>query len=77
MKSQKSTKEIVTMKYNCSDEFDLKLIYQKLTSKSHCTPMVKASSFFSGEEELTLLQAKMDKVMQAMRMQQPVAQPRR
>jgi len=62
------------MKYDCSKEFDLKLIYQKLTSKSHCTPMVKACNFFSRQSELQLLQTKMEKIMQAAQKQRQTVQ---
>ena len=64
----------ITMKFDCSKEFDLKVIYQKLTSKSHATPMVKACNFFSRQTELQLLQAKMEKVMQAAQKQCKPAQ---
>ena len=62
------------MKYNCAKEFDLQIIYQKLTSKSHCTQMVKACNFFSRKDELQLLQAKMDKIMHVMKKQHQTPQ---
>ncbi len=54
------------MKYDCSDEFDLNLIYKKLTdSRNQYT--VKACDFFDRKDELKLLQIKMDKIMLAQR----------
>lgn len=56
------------MKYNCSDEFNLELIYKKLTSKHHApSTMVKAGEFFSKQNELALLQAKMGKIMRSIK----------
>ncbi len=56
------------MKYDCSDEFDLNLIYMKLTEKSHA-PMVKAKDFFSQKSELTLLQEKVSKALAEWKME--------
>jgi hypothetical protein len=46
------------MKYNCTNEFDLALIYKKLTSQS-TTQMVKACNFFEQDDMLTKFQKKM------------------
>jgi hypothetical protein len=46
------------MKYNCTNEFDLALIYKKLTYQS-TTQMVKACNFFEQEDMLTKFQKKM------------------
>ncbi|MCM1394614.1 MAG: hypothetical protein NC132_00640 [Corallococcus sp.] len=53
------------MNHDCSKEFDLNLIYKKLTSKRHYTPTVKACDFFTRKTELQLLQDKMEKIMQS------------
>ncbi len=49
------------MKYDCSNEFDLALIYQKLTAPSFANT-VKASNFFTKKSPLKALQ---DKIAQA------------
>lgn len=46
------------MKYDCTNEFDLALIYNKLTSQS-VTQTVKACNFFEQDDMLTKLQKKM------------------
>lgn len=40
------------MKYDCTNEFDLDLIYKKLTSQN-ITQTVKACNFFEQEDMLT------------------------
>lgn len=50
------------MKYNCTNEFDLALIYKKLTSQS-ATQMVKACNFFEQEDMLTKFQKKMARAL--------------
>ena len=50
------------MKYNCENEFDLQIIYKKLTS-GHSTPTVAAKNFFTRDDELELLQKKMNRLM--------------
>ena len=64
------------MKYDCSNEFDLNLIYQKLISPSHSVEMVKACDFFSRNGELELLQAKMAVLLKTAK-PQPVTLQRR
>lgn len=48
------------MFYDCSDEFDLNEIYQKLTGVAQ---KVRANEFFAKRNELELLQAKMNRIM--------------
>lgn len=50
------------MKYNCANEFDLETIYKKLTS-GHKVSMVKANNFFTREDDLEILQKRMNKLM--------------
>lgn len=50
------------MKYNCANEFNLEKIYKKLTS-GHTVSMVKANNFFTRDDELELLQKRMNKIM--------------
>lgn len=50
------------MKYDCSEEFDLNLIYAKLTSKS--VPKVRACDFFNDGNDLEKLQIKMNLISQ-------------
>lgn len=57
------------MFYDCSDEFDLNEIYQKLTG--NVAPKVRANEFFAKRNELELLQAKMNRIMLANVAQQP------
>lgn len=57
------------MFYDCSDEFDLNKIYQKLTG--NCTSKVRANEFFTRSNELELLQNKMNRIMLANLAQQP------
>lgn len=47
------------MFYDCSDEFDLTEIFQKLTNT---VPMVCANKFFERRDELELLQNKMNRI---------------
>ena len=46
------------MKYDCTKEFDLDIIYKKLTSQS-TTQTVKACNFFEQEDMLTKFQKKL------------------
>ena len=46
------------MKYDCTKEFDLDIIYKKLTAQS-TTQTVKACNFFEQEDMLTKFQKKM------------------
>ncbi len=54
------------MKYDCSNEFDLNVIYQKLTSTS-CANTVKACNFFSTTKSTLFeqFQSRMDNVCPA------------
>lgn len=47
------------MFYDCSDEFDLDMIYQKLIGKNN-PPTILAKYFFVKNNELELLQNKMN-----------------
>ena len=46
------------MKYDCTKEFDIDIIYKKLTAQS-TTQTVKACNFFEQEDVLTKFQKKM------------------
>ena len=46
------------MKYDCTNEFDLDLIYKKLTSQS-TSQTVKACNFFEQDDMLTKFQQKL------------------
>lgn len=50
------------MKYNCSDEFDLELIYKKLTATPRSITTIKACDFFSRSNELELLQRRFEEL---------------
>ncbi len=50
------------MKYTDSEEFDINVVYAKLTSKS--VPRVRACDFFGSSNELELLQEKMKSIAQ-------------
>ncbi len=58
------------MFYDCSDEFDLNEIYQKLTGNDSTTK-VRASEFFAKRNDLELLQNKLNSIMLANSTQQP------
>ncbi len=51
------------MKYDCTTEFDLDIIYKKLTAPS-ATQMVKACNFFEQEDMLTLFQHRLEREAQ-------------
>lgn len=51
------------MKYDCTTEFDLDIIYQKLTAPS-ATQMVKACNFFQQEDMLAMFQKRIAREVQ-------------
>ena len=51
------------MKYDCTNEFDLDIIYQKLTAQS-TVQTVKACNFFEQEDMLTKFQKRLSREVQ-------------